>query len=74
MAEDRATSTKSPDGRPLERALRAQVDAGQLALLAAYRAFIAHTEACRPCREANVDCDEAASLRRAYRVAKAATP
>ncbi|MDI9885881.1 hypothetical protein QMZ92_16225 [Streptomyces sp. HNM0645] len=74
MPEDRATSTKNPDGRPLERALRAHADAGQLALLAAYRAFIAHTEACQPCRATNVDCDEAASLRQAYRTAKAATP
>ncbi|GFH34265.1 hypothetical protein [Streptomyces pacificus] len=74
MADDRATSAKNPDGWPLERALRAQVDAGQLALLTAYRAFITHTETCRPCRETSVDCDEAAGLRQAYRAAKAATP
>ncbi|MFF4746763.1 hypothetical protein [Streptomyces sp. NPDC001268] len=75
MAEDKATSAKSPDRRPLARALRAQVDADQLALLTAYRAFIAHSETCQPCRTTGVDCDTAAGLREAWRIAReAATP
>ncbi|WP_129771676.1 hypothetical protein [Streptomyces sp. L-9-10] len=34
-----------------------------------YNAFIAHAQACIPCR-AGVDCDEAATLRQSWRLAK----
>lgn len=74
MAEHKGASTKSPDGRPLERAIRAHIDGAQLALLQAYRDFIAHSEACDPCRTTGVDCDIAASLRIAWRDARDATP
>lgn len=52
--------------------VHAQHRAGEAAVQGAYSAFIRHTQMCAPCRTEGKDCETAATLRQAWRVARAA--
>jgi hypothetical protein len=62
-----ATTGPAEGGTTVSRAMRATAS-----ILGAYRAFIAHTQACEKCRTEGVDCGDAGRLRQLWRDAKAA--
>jgi hypothetical protein len=61
-----ATAGTAEGGATVSRAMRATTS-----VLGAYRAFIAHTQACEECRTEGVDCDDASRLRQLWRDVKA---